>query len=75
MPHPHGQIYAFPFLPPSIERELESAAQYYGRNNQCLYCRLLRDELADGRRIVKQNDSLIVGQFVPRQIPGGGACL
>jgi len=63
MPHPHGQIYAFPFLPPLIERELESAAEYYGRKSQCLYCRLLRDELADARRIVKQNDSFVA--FVP----------
>ena len=26
MPHPHGQIYALPFLPPLVERELDSAA-------------------------------------------------
>jgi UDPglucose--hexose-1-phosphate uridylyltransferase len=24
MPHPHGQIYAFPYVPPRIEREIES---------------------------------------------------
>jgi len=25
MPHPHGQIYALPMVPPLVERELESA--------------------------------------------------
>ncbi|PWT97115.1 MAG: galactose-1-phosphate uridylyltransferase [Terriglobia bacterium] len=63
MPHPHGQIYAFPFVPPLVERELESAADYHARERACIYCRLLCGELADGRRIVKQNDSFIA--FVP----------
>ena len=28
MPHPHGQIYAMPFVSPVVEKELESAAEY-----------------------------------------------
>lgn len=63
MPHPHGQIYGFPFLPPLIARELASASEYYASNSDCLYCRLLHDELADRRRIVKENDSFVT--FVP----------
>jgi UDPglucose--hexose-1-phosphate uridylyltransferase len=63
MPHPHGQIYAFPFIPPFIERELESAAEYRQEHGECIYCRLLRDELADGRRIVTENASFV--GFVP----------
>jgi UDPglucose--hexose-1-phosphate uridylyltransferase len=63
MPHPHGQIYGFPFVPPMIERERAAASEHYEQNQECLYCRLLREELADGRRIVKQNDSFVA--FVP----------
>jgi UDPglucose--hexose-1-phosphate uridylyltransferase len=63
MPHPHGQIYAFPFVPPLIERELDSAAGYHERNLRCIYCDLLRHELADGRRIVVQNECFAA--FVP----------
>jgi len=63
MPHPHGQIYSFPYLPPLVARECDSAAEYYAREQECLYCRLLKDELADGRRIVKENDSFVA--FVP----------
>jgi UDPglucose--hexose-1-phosphate uridylyltransferase len=63
MPHPHGQIYAFPFIPPSIERELTSAAEYYELNRECIYCALVAGELADGRRIVHENDSFVA--FVP----------
>jgi UDPglucose--hexose-1-phosphate uridylyltransferase len=63
MPHPHGQIYAFPFVPPLIERELSGASEYFDSHGQCLYCALLAGELADARRIVAQNDDFVA--FVP----------
>ena len=37
MPHPHGQIYAFPFVPPRIEKELAAVA----KSEECLYCQIL----------------------------------
>ncbi|HET6382692.1 MAG TPA: galactose-1-phosphate uridylyltransferase [Armatimonadota bacterium] len=59
--HPHGQIYAFPFIPPKLEREIASAAKHRARTGRCLFCDVLRAELTDGRRIVAQNDSFVVG--------------
>ncbi|SRR6266404_6421889 len=56
MPHPHGQIYAFPYVPPRVERELKSA-------DECRYCRVLEDEQRDGRRIIAENDSFVA--FAP----------
>lgn len=63
MPHPHGQIYAFPFVPPLVATELQSAMEYHRSEGQCLYCRLLAEEVADGRRIVTQNAGFVA--FVP----------
>ena len=63
MPHPHGQIYAFPFIPPLIERELSSASDYLRDHKECIYCRILRDELADGARLVTENHDFVA--FVP----------
>jgi UDPglucose--hexose-1-phosphate uridylyltransferase len=63
MPHPHGQIYSFPYIPPIVERQLESARKHYQKQHECLYCRLLGDELADGRRIVLENPGFVA--FVP----------
>ncbi len=57
MPHPHGQIYAFPFLPPRIERELESARAHRAETGRCLWCDLLEAERRDGRRLVAENGS------------------
>jgi len=63
MPHPHGQIYAFPFIPPLIERELTAASDYQRQHGECIYCRILCDELADGRRMVTANPDFVA--FVP----------
>ena len=63
MPHPHGQIYAFPFLPPLVETELRSAAEYQRAHGRCLHCEVLARELSDRVRIVAENDSFAA--YVP----------
>jgi UDPglucose--hexose-1-phosphate uridylyltransferase len=61
--HPHGQIYAFPFIPPTIERELQSALEHKGSTGRCLYCDILQEEKEDGVRIVAENELFMA--FVP----------
>ncbi len=51
MPHPHGQIYSFPFIPPLVQRELDGAREHFEATDENLYCRLLDEELKDGRRV------------------------
>lgn len=57
--HPHGQIYAFPYIPPKIQRELESASRYQRQTGRCLFCDIVSEEIADGRRIVIENNSFV----------------
>ncbi|HID95849.1 MAG TPA: galactose-1-phosphate uridylyltransferase [Candidatus Latescibacteria bacterium] len=59
MPHPHGQIYAFPFIPPRIQTELDSARRYEREKGRCLFCEIIAAEIADGRRIIGRSDSFI----------------
>ena len=61
--HPHGQIYAYPFVPPRPKRELESAQEYQGEQGICLHCDLLSQELSDGRRLVEKGEHFAA--FVP----------
>ncbi len=63
MPHPHGQIYAFPFIPPLVQTELDSASSHFRKHRECLYCRILAGELEDGRRVVVSNESFVA--FLP----------
>jgi UDPglucose--hexose-1-phosphate uridylyltransferase len=50
--HPHGQVYAFPFVPPVAERELRAFRAHRRRTGRCLLCDSLRQERADGRRLL-----------------------
>lgn len=61
--HPHGQIYAFPFIPPVPELELASARAYRQKRGRCLFCDLLAEEIADGRRIIMESSGWVA--FVP----------
>jgi UDPglucose--hexose-1-phosphate uridylyltransferase len=57
--HPHGQIYAYPFVPPVPERELQADERLGG----CAICSLLAQELEDGRRVVYETAQVAV--YVP----------
>ncbi|HUB35841.1 MAG TPA: galactose-1-phosphate uridylyltransferase [Solirubrobacteraceae bacterium] len=57
--HPHGQIYGYPFLPPVPARELAADARLGG----CAVCALARRELAEGTRLVYENEGAVV--YVP----------
>jgi len=61
--HPHGQIYAFPFIPPKIEKELSASAIYFKQNSKCLFCASLEEEYRDGRRIVFEGERFVA--FIP----------
>ena len=53
--HPHGQIYAYPFVPPRIQKELDESRTHQERTGRCLLCDILAEEKLDGRRIVIEN--------------------
>jgi len=50
--HVHSQLIATPIVPVSVAEELAGAADYYARQNRCVYCDVLEQELADGQRVV-----------------------
>ena len=64
MPHPHGQIYAYPFVPPRVERELACAGNFHRREGGCfLHRKLWVDEQREGRRIIIENPDFVA--FAP----------
>ncbi|MEN9936957.1 MAG: hypothetical protein RLZZ387_3536 [Chloroflexota bacterium] len=58
-PHPHGQIWATEHLPLTIEREQESQAAYLAQHGRSLLSDYLEQELADGARIVVENEHFV----------------
>ncbi|MFI9078458.1 galactose-1-phosphate uridylyltransferase [Streptomyces sioyaensis] len=62
--HPHGQIYAYPFVTPRTERMLGSlAAHRTATGGGNLFDEVVDGELADGRRIVLEGAHWVA--FVP----------
>lgn len=61
--HPHGQIYAYPYLPPAIADLLRVAAAYRARTGSSLLDSVVEREIADGQRIVMRNEHWVA--FVP----------
>ncbi|MDY3928652.1 MAG: galactose-1-phosphate uridylyltransferase [Clostridia bacterium] len=63
MPHPHGQIYGYPFIPKKIELEINSFKEHREETGHCLMCDMLKDEVEAKSRIITENDDFIV--FLP----------
>ncbi len=61
--HPHGQIYAYSYLPPKTKQMLLAATQYFDATGRILFDDLLAREIKDEIRIVARNDHWIA--FVP----------
>jgi len=59
MPHPHGQIYAFPYVPPKIQTELDAAEEHRARTGRCLFCDVIEEERRDGRRVLLENEGFV----------------
>ena len=61
--HPHGQIYAYPYIPSRVARLIATSAQHRQRADSCIGCDLLAEELTDGRRIVVAGEHAVA--YVP----------
>jgi UDPglucose--hexose-1-phosphate uridylyltransferase len=57
--HPHGQIYAYPFLPPVPALELAANE----RLERCAICDLVATETADAERVIHSNPGVV--SYVP----------
>ena len=61
--HPHGQIYAYPFVPPIAARELEQQRTYFERHGRGLLEDMVAREMAEGVRVIYPGEH--VAAFMP----------
>jgi len=57
--HPHGQLYAYPFVPNSISIEMDSIIKYQEENNSCMVCDYILSEIQKEKRIVYQDSDIL----------------
>ncbi len=63
MPHPHGQIYGYSYVPKKLEVEIDSSREYYNEKGKCLICDILKTEQDFKQRVIFENEDFIV--FLP----------
>lgn len=61
--HPHGQIYAYPFIAPKLEQELKHTEAYHKRTGGNLLADIMRAEIDAGERVIMRNGSWVA--YVP----------
>jgi UDPglucose--hexose-1-phosphate uridylyltransferase len=79
--HPYSRITAIPIVFDETRRELREAREYYQYKRRCLYCDILRQEIASGERVVWLGRAFVVlVPYAPRSpletwiIPRRHAC-
>lgn len=58
--HPHTQIIASPIVPPHIRDPFQKAALHYDSYGTCVYCDTVEEEIAQGDRMVYENEHFAV---------------
>lgn len=63
LPHPHGQIYAYPYLPPKAAQIATRAHAYRQETGRNLLRDILDAELRSGRRVIAESEHWVL--YVP----------
>ena len=61
--HPHSQIVSLPVTPWQVRSRMEEALRFHNDQGECVFCRMLAQEEADGDRMVVSNHRFLA--FVP----------
>ncbi|MDD5686431.1 MAG: galactose-1-phosphate uridylyltransferase [Elusimicrobia bacterium] len=61
--HPHSQIVATPVVPAQVRERFNDAQKYFDENFECVFCKILAEELKDGSRIVLESKHFVA--FIP----------
>lgn len=61
--HPHSQMIATPIIPPDIRSRMEEALRFYDISGQCIFCKVLADELHEKVRLIHETEHFV--SFIP----------
>ena len=65
--HSHSQLIALPIVPDFVREEIEGARQHYAAKERCVFCDIIRQEVASGRRVIHENaDIIALSPYAPR---------
>jgi UDPglucose--hexose-1-phosphate uridylyltransferase len=65
--HTHSQLIALPIVPTTVMNEIAGCREHYKDKERCIYCDIIRQEVADRSRVVGENaEFLSIAPFAPR---------
>ncbi|MBO8160549.1 MAG: galactose-1-phosphate uridylyltransferase [Thermosipho sp. (in: Bacteria)] len=63
--HPHGQIYAFPFIPKRIEVKIDAMSKWYRDEGNCPICEIIQNE-GEERKVYETENFVALVPFYAR---------
>lgn len=65
--HSHSQLIALPIVPTSVLEEIDGCRTHFEQKERCIYCDIIRQDLAECSRIVAENPEFVCATpFAPR---------
>ena len=61
--HSHSQLIGTPIIPTEVRDRMETALRHYDAMGECIFCRTLEEEMAEGSRVVLETERFMA--FVP----------
>jgi UDPglucose--hexose-1-phosphate uridylyltransferase len=57
--HPHAQLIGVPITPIGARNRMDEAMRYFDNRGECLMCAIIKEDMADGRRVILDTDSFV----------------
>jgi len=67
--HSHSQLTAFAMLPPAMAATLRGSARYLTKTGRCIFCDVIAQEVADGRRIISDQGAILAMAPFASRVP------
>jgi UDPglucose--hexose-1-phosphate uridylyltransferase len=65
--HSHSQLIALPIVPDFVREEIDGAKRHYKAKERCVFCDIIKQELAAERRIIHENAEVVaLAPYAPR---------
>ncbi|MFH1422810.1 MAG: galactose-1-phosphate uridylyltransferase [Planctomycetota bacterium] len=61
--HPHSQMVGLPIVPSHVRHRVEEAMRYFDDHGECVFCTMLKEEIASKERIVFESNEFVA--FLP----------
>jgi UDPglucose--hexose-1-phosphate uridylyltransferase len=65
--HSHSQLIALPVVPTNVAEEMQGALDHYRYKERCVFCDIVRQEVAQRVRLVYENaDFIVIEPYAPK---------